>query len=215
MPFFDQPGQPREHKPWPMKWIVLSILAFIVLYTLIMVKFRKPGPSYEPYQDTVDRVTVERLLSSGYQRFNASVQVPADSVRSLVLGASRPARIHAAPGGIPSEINVDLIQKPTLAESIDSVLAAQSGRTRGTYRILFTATLPDHRHAATSATVFRRGNKLTILPNWDPVGGRLETRWRSSVVLVDVPTDSLPAGTYDVSIVGGHTSRAWTLDLRQ
>ena len=215
MPFFDQPGQPRQHKPWPMKWVVLSIAIFIVGYTWIRVKYSKPGPSYEPYQDTVDRMTVERLLSSGYQRFDAPAEVPADSVRTLVLGSSSPAPVAVSRGGIPSEINVALIQKPALADAIDTVLAPRTGPIHGTYRILFVATLPDARHTAAAATVFRRGRDLTIIPGWERIEGRLQARSRSTAVLVSIPTGSLPAGDYRATVVGARSSRSWTVDLRQ
>src|SRR5438105_3708911 len=59
---------PKHHEPWPMKWIALAILLFIVPYTYLTLHFRKPGKAFEPYADLSKRANTARLLSAGYQR---------------------------------------------------------------------------------------------------------------------------------------------------
>ena len=66
---------PPARQPWPMKWIVLAIVLFLVPYTFITLHFRKPGPGYLPYQDSKQRATLAKV---GYQRITLSVDRPAD-----------------------------------------------------------------------------------------------------------------------------------------
>ena len=53
-------------KPWSLKWIAIIILACIIPYTWITVRYRKPGPAFQPYDDSKNRANVLRLLDAGY-----------------------------------------------------------------------------------------------------------------------------------------------------
>ena len=105
---------PTNSKPWPMKWVVLAIVLGLAGYTYLTLRYRKPGPAYRPYQDTVNRVTVGRLLSSGYQRIALAVDRPADPQRkSVILGGF--ASATTARSGLPPELDRALVEKPLLA----------------------------------------------------------------------------------------------------
>src|ERR1017187_9050714 len=71
----------RSKKPWPMKWILLGVILFIVPYTYINLHFRKPGPGFLPYDDMRER---EHLGRGGFKRITARLSRPADP--SLELG---------------------------------------------------------------------------------------------------------------------------------
>jgi hypothetical protein len=59
------PAAPNERKLWPMKWIVVAIVAVIVPYTFLTLRYRRPGKAFEPYADMKDRANTMRLLSAG------------------------------------------------------------------------------------------------------------------------------------------------------
>ena len=54
------PADRKVRKPWPMKWIVASILVFIPIYTYLTLHYRRPGPAFNPYGDMRDRADVIR-----------------------------------------------------------------------------------------------------------------------------------------------------------
>jgi len=87
-----------------MKWVVLTIVLGLAAYTYLTLHFRKPGPAFQPYQDAVNRTTVSRLLSSGYQRIALAVERPADPQRTSVI-LSGYASATTASRGLPPELD--------------------------------------------------------------------------------------------------------------
>jgi len=101
-------------KPWPMRWIVASILLFIVPYTYVNLKFRKPDKAFEPYADMKDQANVKRLLDAGYTRVAIRAERPYPALpapRLLPAGVS-PAGIAPAPGGLPKPLDTTLVEPP-------------------------------------------------------------------------------------------------------
>ena len=129
----------KERKPWPMKWVIVTILVVLVPFTYLNLRYRKPGPAYRPYQDAQDRANVVRLLSAGYRRITLAAQRPADTVRGPT-----PAPTLPATGGLPDDLVRTLVQRPLLPAEIRSVTAAGSLKTDQPYAIQFTCTLPDN-----------------------------------------------------------------------
>ncbi|MFA5263403.1 MAG: hypothetical protein WC378_06220 [Opitutaceae bacterium] len=198
-----------------MKWVILAIALFIIGYTVVMVFYRKPGKAYRPYQDSTDRATVARLLSSGYQRASLIVDRPADPSRELAIPLGGMARTKSAPGGFPGNLDAAMIEKPLLADSYSNVAAPSSAQGAQPYRILLTANLPDNKRMIAGAVLFRRGKELSVVPVFERISGSLQARWRETSVLVTVPADTLPAGKYELTLIGGKSSQSWLLDLRQ
>jgi hypothetical protein len=93
----------KDRKPWPMKWIVVSILLFIPIYTYLTLHYRRPGPAFNPYRDMRDRADVIRLLKAGYQRIAVDAARPAEDA-AVEGGASSPA-----PGGLPDDLRKTLV----------------------------------------------------------------------------------------------------------
>ena len=106
-------------RPWPLKWIVVAILAVVAPYTWLTLHYRKSGPAFQPYEDLRRQANVKRLLASGYQRIALSAQRPAD--RSAVPGG---AEARSAPGGLPADLVETLVEPLPLAEEILTVRAA-------------------------------------------------------------------------------------------
>jgi hypothetical protein len=193
-----------------MKWVVLAIVLGLAGYTYLTLRYRKPGPAYRPYQDTVNRVTVSRLLSSGYQRIALAVERPADPQRtSVVLGGV--ANATTARSGLPPELDHALVEKPLLADTITSVTAGAEVSAALPYRIQFSATLADRKHVISEAHLFRKDDSLVILPVFEQIEGGLQARWLETTVLLTVPGNALPPGHYTATLIGSRGSRTWPL----
>ena len=193
-----------------MKWVVLAIVLGLAGYTYLTLRYRKPGPAFQPYQDAVNRTTVSRLLSSGYQRIALAVERPADPQRtSVVLGGY--ASATTASSGLPPELDHALVGKPLLAETITAVTAAAEVTAAQPYRIQFSATLADHKRVISEAHLFRKNDSLVIVPVFEQIEGGLQARWLETTVLLTVPGGALPPGHYTTTLVGAHASRTWPL----
>src|ERR1043166_2507919 len=107
------PPPRREHRPWPMKWVVIAILLCIVPYTYLRWHYRKPTKAFEPYADIKDRANTMRLLAAGFQRIPVTAQRPADPARAILMAAISPA-----PGGVPEALKTSLIDVPRLPSEI-------------------------------------------------------------------------------------------------
>ena len=197
-----------DRRPWPMKWIVLSIIVVLVPYTFLTLSYRKPGPAYRPYQDAQERANVVRLLSAGYQRITVAAQRPADSPR-----AATAAPTTAVLGGLPSELVATLVQKPLLPPEIHAVTAAPSVSALQPYAIQFTCTLPDNKQQLAGAELYVKDAEIVITPDFELLTGGLLARSRESVILLTVPAGALKPGTYRVTLAGQHSSRAWSVQV--
>lgn len=191
-----------------MKWIVLAIVVTIVPYTFLTLRYRKPGPAFEPYADMKNRANVIRLLSAGYQRIPLAAQRPSEPMHLGVSGA-----IFPAPGGVPADLTRTLVDAPLLPLEIVNVQASDSLATGSTYPIQFTCTLPDNKQQLAGAQLYVKEGEIVITPDFETIGGELLARTRENVVLIIVPAGTFKPGSYHVTLAGTRTSRAWTLQV--
>jgi hypothetical protein len=199
---------PKDRRPWPMKWVVLAIILFLVPYTFITLKFRKPNPPFQPYEDMKKRANVVRLLEAGYQRIPLPAQRPSDP------SGARPITTSTAPGGLPSELRSALVEDLLLPAEIVNVAAATSGTATAPYLVRFSCTLPDDKRQLAGADLYAKGDQLVIAPVFERLSGALATRTRDNVVLVTVPAGALKPGQYRVTLAAQRTSRSWPLQLK-
>jgi hypothetical protein len=192
-----------------MKWIVVAIIVIIVPYTFLTLRYRKPGPAFQPYEDMKNRVNVSRLLSAGYQRIPLTVQRPADGVRTI--GG---AEVSTVAGGLPSDLRSTLVEPPLLPTEILSVTAVPATTTLLPYVIHFTCSLPDDKQQLGGADLYVHGETLVITPTFDHVTGDLLTRSRNAAVLVTIPSGTLKPGHYSITLVGERASQSWPLDVK-
>jgi hypothetical protein len=206
-------SDPLNRKPWPMKWVALAILLMIVPYTVITVKYRKPSPAYQPYEDSKQRANVMRLLDAGYQRITVTAERPADPLERarLMNTLASPA---AAPGGLPEGLATTLVEVPPMPVSFSSVLAPRETASLLPYPVLFTCVLGDQKHQLGGAQVFVRGLSVVIVPVFEPLDGELTARSKESPVLIHIPGGSLKTGDHTVTLVASESSRQWTLTVR-
>lgn len=198
----------KDRKPWPMKWIVLSILIFIPIYTFLTLHFRRPGRAFNPYQDLRDRTDVVRLLKAGYRRVAVDATRPAEALPDAGLAAV------PAPGGLPKDLGTTLVETPLLPLEIARVSAAPSASSAIDYPIGLAYTLGDNKRQLSGAHLYVREGEVVIVADFERLGGELLARTREGYALLTVPPGTLKPGTYTVTAVGERTSRSWTLRVR-
>jgi hypothetical protein len=199
----------RQRQPWPLKWIAVAILLIIVPYTILTLRYRKPGPAFQPYEDMKNRTNVARLLSAGYQRIPLPAVRPADRG-----GVSGGATVTATAGGLPADLRATLVESPLLPADILSVTTTPTAHTLLPYTIELTCTLPTDKLQLGGAELYLRGDTLVITPTFEHVGGNLLTRTRQSIVRLTVPAGALKPGSYTITLVGERTSRTWPLAVQ-
>ena len=196
-----------------MKWVFLVIVACIIPYTILTLKYRKTTPAYEPYEDTKQRANVMRLLDAGYQRINASAERPADP-QLLVRTLNTAAEVTSAAGGLTEGLASTLVEIPQLPLSFSTVTAPSETTALLPYSIVITCTLADQKHQLGGAQVFVRGESVVIVPQFEPLSGALTARSKESPVVITLPGGSLKTGHYTVHLAGRDQSRQWKLDVR-
>jgi hypothetical protein len=206
-------SSPLNRKPWPMKWVVLAIIACLIPYTWITVKYRKDAPAYQPYEDSKQRANVLRLLDAGYQRINATAERPADP-QKLAATINAPAIVTGAPGGLTEGLATTLVETPLLPLSFTTVSAPRENSALMPYPIFFTCSLADQKHQLGGAHVFVRSESVVIVPQFEPLDGDLTARSKESPVVITIPGGSLKAGSYTVHLAGSQQSQQWTLNVR-
>jgi hypothetical protein len=202
------PPPRKDRKPWPMKWIVVSILLFIPIYTYLTLHYRRPGPAFNPYRDIRDRADVIRLLKAGYQRIAIDASRPAEDV-ATPGGAGMPA-----PGGLPEELRKTLVESPLLPLEIDSVSASPTAVAGIDYTIRLSYTIPDNKRQLSGAHIYERQGEIVIVADFERLAGSLLARTREGSAILDIPPGTLRPGTYHVTLVGERASRSWSLSVR-
>lgn len=203
-------------KPWPLRWIVASILLFIVPYTYVNIKYRKPDKAFEPYADMKEQANVKRLTDAGYHRATVRAErpFPALPARDLLPAGAAPARPAAAPGGLPAPLDTTLVEIPRLPAAYADLVAPASVAAEADARLQFTARLDgDHEHLG-GAQVFVRENTIVVVPTFESVPGELRARSRESAVLLTLPGRFLKPGDYEVTLAGARDSLRWSLQVR-
>lgn len=202
-------SDPLNRKHWPMKWVVLAIIACVIPYTWITVKYRKPNPAYQPYEDSKQRANVMRLLDAGFRRITVSAIPTAGATAQgdATSGAATPA---AAPGGPTEHLADTLVEIPPLPLSYTAVSATAEASPALPYPIEFNYTLDaEDRKRVGGAEIYLREDSLVVLPRLESVkDAPIET------TRIVVPANVLKAGRYHVLLAGSEQSRTWTLDVR-
>lgn len=192
-----------------MKWIAVAILAVIVPYTYLTLRYRKPGPAFQPYQDMQNRANVARLLSAGYQRIPLPAQRPADAMHP-----ASSAPIVPVSGGLPSGLGSTLVHMPLLPADITQVSAPPSVSALQAYSFRFACTLPDQKRQLAGADLYLKGGEIIVAPDFEKLSGDLAVRSSDNVIQLTLPPGTLKPGRYHATIVGQHSSRAWEFEVR-
>jgi len=186
-----------------MKWIVLAMAIFIIPYTYLTLRYRKPE-SFQPYEDARERA---HIAKAGYSRISLSASQPADGRTVDRFG------IAPAAGGIPSDLAASLIDRPVLPEAVGAVAAAPTCRDGANYPIRFDCTPPPGQLELSGAHLYQKGQNLFILVGFAPVADGLVQRHPADSVQIEVPSAELVPGTYQVTLVGARASKTWAVQV--
>jgi hypothetical protein len=196
-------------KPWPMKWIVVSILLFVPIYTYLTLHFRRSEPVYEPWEEGHDRAMTERLLAAGYRRVTLAATRPTELLRT-----SARASIVTAPGGLPADLASAFVVAPLPPTRVTHIVAARETSAAQPYNVDFTATLPDEKEELLDAQIYVREGRLVLVPNFERMPGGLLVRSPETEVRIAVPAGILSPGHYHVTLVAAQESQTWVLSVK-
>lgn len=198
-------------KPWPMKWIVVTIGLFLVGYTAVNLYFRKAVRPYQPYQDAQDRATTARLLAAGWHKIPVDTRRPAEQAAI----EATPAAVTRAAVGLGPDLAPKFAEPPKLLAAIEKVVAP-ADVVRGTdYSACFTARLTSQKALVGELSLYRKGSELVFIPTSEALPGRnLMSRWSDSTYCVNFSTASLPPGRYQARIVAQGPAAAWSFTVR-
>lgn len=205
---------PAARKPWPMRWIVAAILLFIVPYTYVNLKFRKPGKAFEPYADMKAEANVNRLLDAGYRRVAVRAERPFPALTPAEITRGPAAVAATMPGGLPAELAATLVDPPRLPGAYRDLIAPGESPVLLPARLQFTARLESDREQLAGAEIYVRENELVIVPSFEPVPEGLQARSAESTILLTLPAGLLAPGRHALTLVGARESLRWDVVAR-
>ncbi len=192
-----------------MKWVVLSIVVFIVLYTAVNILYRKPTPPHRPYEEMVNRTITARLQAAGWQRLPVSLRRPADKPPAGEATVVRGAH------GLGTTLEACFVEPPHLLASIDHVSAPATVAHGADYTAYFTGSVPDQQLQLGEVYVYRHDREIVLLPTTEHLpGNRLLSRWADAGYGFTVPTGALAPGRYEMRVVAHGAALQWTLEVR-
>ncbi|MDD3180369.1 MAG: hypothetical protein PHQ04_08460 [Opitutaceae bacterium] len=194
-----------------MKWIAVSIVAFVVCYTLINFYYRKSGKAFEPHEDLANRATTARLLKAGWNRIPVTTNRPADHIARL---KTAPAAISRAQPGLPAELATVLGEPPRLLATIGQVVAPAE-ISRGTdYAAVFQCRAPDLKAQLGGVSLYRKRGVLILIPSIELMPGKLLGRSQEGTYCLNFPTRSLPPGRYTAHLVALGPAARWEIRVK-
>ncbi len=192
-----------------MKWIVVSIVAFIVLYTVVNVVYRKPAPPHRPYEELVKRTTAARLQAGGWYQLAADTRRPADPPAGGGATLGRGAR------GLGPGLAECYVEPPALFATIDHATAPAMVARGETYTVRFTGSVPDQQLQLGDVVVHQHGGEIVLLPLTEHLPGHhLLSRWPDAQYALSFPTATLAPGRYQVRLVARGPALTWELEVK-
>lgn len=194
-----------------MKWVALVTFVCIAIYTYLTLHYRKPGPSHEPYRESVERAIAARLAAGGWQRIPADLERPVD----LTGGGARRADVTRDSPGLGRDLAAVFVEKPPMLTVVDRA-SAPAEVTRGEhYAANFTGRLASSKSQLGDVALYRRGSLIVLIPTTEPLPGHaLESRRPDNGYSVSFPTQSLPPGQYRARLVSQGPALEWSFTVR-
>ena len=194
----------EKRKPWPMRWIIIAMILFVAPYTYLTLHYRKPGPSYQPYQDAKEKTV---LAHNGYTRISLPSAQPASGMLLPVQGI--PASTNTSVLGITPELKKALGTAVTIPEAIDSVAAPAIFDHGKTYPFSYGCSTSDLHHALAGTRLYVKDKSVYFITDFEALVGGLSSRDTHTVIALELPSGALEAGSYTFTVVGKNQSRSW------
>ena len=193
----------------PMKWIVVSIVVFIVLYTVVNIYYRKPAPPHRPYEEMVNRTITARLQASGWHRLPVETRRPAE--KPTTGGAS----INRGGKGLGPGLADCYVEPPAMLATIDHVNAPAEVTRGETCTVFFTGSVPNQQLQLGDVILYQHDKEIVLLPVTEHLPGqRLLSRWADANYYLSFPTSALPPGRYQVRVVSTGPALQWSLEVK-
>jgi hypothetical protein len=192
-----------------MKWVALAILVFIAIYTPLTLKFRKPGPAYEPAADAERRMAEAakwEKIDVRFERLTGGTDTPAPP--------RQPAQVTVASSNLPDGLRDALAAPPSLPAEITAVSAPAENGTGAACAIHFTCALESAGEQLAGAQVFRKADRVIVVPQIERSAGGSQARTADAAARVTLPAGALQAGRYTVVIAASTRAKQWTLEVR-
>ena len=194
----------EKRKPWPMRWIIIAMILFVAPYTYLTLHYRKPGPSYQPYQDAKEKTV---LAHNGYTRISLPSAQPASGMLLPVQGI--PASTNSSILGLTPELKKALGTAVTIPEAIDSVAAPTIFEHGKTYPFSYGCCTSDLHHALAGTRLYVKDKNVYFITDFEALVGGLSSRDTHTVIALELPSGALEAGSYMFTVVGKNQSRSW------
>jgi len=195
----------NERRPWPMTWVVVAIVAFITLYTMINVVFRKEEAPHKPYEEAQERQS--RYFDFDMNGWKWLEAVPttaaprAEEIQALTISS------REVTGRLDQDMPMDLVtaipKRPDLVGSIESIEATRA-MDRSIKITLIRA--PDDA-SPVKLEAFLKDGQVVILAVED------KEESAENQFSLELTEDLFTPGDYSVSLYSDPTVYEWTFTL--
>lgn len=198
-----------EKKPWPISWVILSILAFMIFYTLIMAFFRKQQDPFFPFEEAQSSQMAPLLKSEGWEIFTGAMLT--GSFREnprFVFSPREGIELQSTEASALVEVTLDDPHIPLL---LDSVIAPTSIRADEPYQAELHWVPTDPFEHPARLYFFTRDDNIIILP---PHGrGRQTAEATETPTYLFIPPEHLAPGTYFFHFYSEGSFSSWELTV--
>lgn len=198
-----------------MRWVVVTIVVFLVPYTYLNIKYRKPGPAFEPYADFTARAEAQRLAEAGYARLAVTIERPFPVPEAETFLGGRAAEVAPSAGGMPADLATLLSSPPPIVASAYKLLAPAELGAGQALRLCVALRHDDPGARPVGAEVYVHPvDGLLVVPLVESVPEGLQVRRAEETVVFALPAGVLPVGSHRVRFITRESSLGWTLLVR-
>lgn len=197
-----------EKKPWPISWVILSILAFMVFYTLIMAFFRKQQDPFFPFEEAQSSQMAPLLKGEGWEVFRGPVLTGSFREGERFVFSPRFPQVLEETS-LEDMVEVSLDDAP-IPLHLEAVIAAPAIRADEPYQAELHWAPSDPFERPARLYFFQRDDDILILP---PHGRGRQTDDPETPTYLFVRPDHLSPGTYRFHFYAEGRLTSWSLTV--
>lgn len=206
-----------EKKPWPMSAVAAGIFVSLLLYTVMTLGFRKPGPAHEPYAEALEReAELKETSMLEWTRLPVELHATTESDRASSKSPLPSITSQPTPRRLDKSLPVELVlvtpAQPSLYPRLTAVEAPASVAAGAALEI---DVLPgDDRPALGEPWVFAKDKQLHVFIQDE---GRLPKNVTPVVatdrLTLSLGADVLAPGEWTASLYTGAETFHWTFTV--